>query len=128
MIEKDVNFNKLCNIFKNYKNNYKPIINEFTHNLIFKKDNKIVAFIIYTIIYENVEIIDIFVLNEYRKENIGTKLLNKIINENLNKNITLEVNKNNIPALKLYEKLGFEKVAIRKGYYNGEDGFLMLKK
>ena len=39
--------------------------------------------------------------------------------------ITLEVNKENIPAIKLYRKLGFKDVAIRKGYYNGVDGILM---
>ena len=44
---------------------------------------------------------------------------------NGNKSITLEVNKNNIPALNLYKKFEFKEVAIRKGYYQGIDGILM---
>ena len=37
-------------------------------------------------------------------------------------------NYENVLEFKLYENNGFEKVAIRKGYYNGVDGYLMLKK
>ena len=48
--------------------------------------------------------------------------------DNTNKSITLEVNKNNIPALNLYKKFNFNEVAIRKGYYNGIDGILMERK
>ena len=40
-------------------------------------------------------------------------------------NITLEVDENNINAIKLYEKCGFIKKAIRKNYYNNSDGILM---
>ena len=45
--------------------------------------------------------------------------------EKLQKNITLEVKQTNASAIHLYEKNGFKKVAIRKGYYNGIDGILM---
>ena len=40
-------------------------------------------------------------------------------------NITLEVDEKNIYAIKLYEKYGFIKKAIRKNYYNNSDGILM---
>ena len=53
--------------------------------------------------------------------------MNELI-EKTNKSITLEVNKNNIPALNLYKKFAFHEVAIRKGYYNGVDGILMERK
>ena len=40
--------------------------------------------------------------------------------------IYLEVNKNNIEALNMYAKLNFEKVSIRKSYYNdGSDAINM---
>ena len=47
------------------------------------------------------------------------------INEKIN--ITLEVRKDNIPAINLYKKHGFFEKAIRKGYYKGTDGILMEK-
>ena len=41
--------------------------------------------------------------------------------------ITLEVRASNIAARKLYKKLGFKDVGIRKGYYadTGEDAVIM---
>ena len=128
MIEKDIDLEKLKELFKLYKKDYSPIINEFTHNLVYKTDGKYVSFIIYSVIYENVEIIDVFTMKEYRNKNISTSLIKTLLNDYKNKNITLEVNKENENAIHLYEKLGFEKVAVRKGYYNGVDGYLMLKK
>lgn len=53
----------------------------------------------------------------------------KISKERQLKDITLEVNINNIPAINLYKKYGFEKVGVRKKYYNNlEDALIMTKK
>ena len=41
------------------------------------------------------------------------------------KTITLEVVTDNIPAIKLYEKFGFEIINVRKKYFNGKDSYLM---
>ena len=43
----------------------------------------------------------------------------------MDKSITLEVREDNISAIKVYEKLGFKRKAIRKNYYDGVDGILM---
>ena len=45
--------------------------------------------------------------------------------ELVDKNITLEVREDNIPALKLYKELGFVEKAMRQNYYNGKNGILM---
>ena len=45
------------------------------------------------------------------------------------KTITLEVNENNLSAIRLYDKFSFDKLGIRKKYYNGEsDAIIMSKK
>ena len=41
------------------------------------------------------------------------------------KTIFLEVNSKNLPALKLYENIGFKKIGIRKDYYKNSDGINM---
>ncbi len=128
MISHDVDYNLLKNIFNEYKENYFPIINTFTHNIVIFNNNKILGFVIYSEIYENCEIIDVFVKEKYRKNGYASKMLSEVIEKNKNRSITLEVNSTNVPALELYNKLGFEKVAIRKGYYNGVDAYLMRKK
>lgn len=128
MINHDVDYNLLKNIFNEYKENYFPIINTFTHNIVIFNNNEILGFVIYSEIYENCEIIDVFVKEKYRNNGYASKILSEVIEKNKNRSITLEVNSTNVPALELYNKLGFEKVAIRKGYYNGVDAYLMRKK
>lgn len=95
---------------------------------VYEENNKIYGYIVIDIIYDRCEIIYIFVDTERRNQKIGTKLINYVI-EMLKKqkcvNITLEVNKENTYAIKLYKKVGFKEVAIRKKYYDGVDGILM---
>ena len=127
MIEKNIDINKLKKIFNDYRKNYDPIINDFTKIYVFTIDNNIVAFLIFTIMYNKCEIVYIFVEEKYRNRGIAQNLIKEIIKDFDVENITLEVSENNISAIKLYEKLDFKKVAIRKNYYKDNDGFLMLK-
>lgn len=108
--------------YLNTLSDYKITINPYNKILIFELD-EVVAFIDYSIIYENIEINYIYVKETYRRKGIATKLLNYIID----RNTTLEVNILNKEAINLYKKLGFQIVAIRKRYYNGIDGYLMRR-
>ncbi len=103
--------------------------NPFSHYLVYLDRGKIVGYINYYLMYDRGEIANFNVLDAYQNQGIGTKLLDYVINLLNNKvnNITLEVRKDN-PAIKLYEKMGFIKVAERNGYYHGIDGVLMEKK
>lgn len=98
--------------------------------IAYKIENKIVGFCIYDAIYERYEIEYIAVANSYRKQNIASILLEYIINEakqNNILNISLEVSKENIPAINLYKKYDFKIEAIRKKYYDNKDAYLMVK-
>lgn len=98
--------------------------NPFGKYLILEEDSQIIGYIYYSDIYERAEInqFEVQVIN--RNCGNGTRLLKNLI-ELVDKNITLEVKKDNIVALKLYKKMGFEEKTIRKKYYNGIDGILM---
>ena len=64
-----------------------------------------------------------------RNLHIGSKMLEYIISTSKNEkanSITLEVNVNNIPAIKLYEKYNFEKVGLRKRYYYDTDDAIIM--
>jgi ribosomal-protein-alanine N-acetyltransferase len=127
MINKNVNIDSLDDIFNEYKEDYFPVISDFTKIYTYYIDNKIVAFLIFNILYEKCEIVDIFVKPDYRRKNIASLLINEILNDYKLENITLEVSSNNLSALKLYEKLNFKSVAKRKNYYKDSDAILMLK-
>ena len=127
MIEEIKDISLLKDLFNEYKEDYNPIINDYTKVYAYKIDNKYVSFIVGQILYENAEIIDIYVTPEYRRKGIAKELMNKIIDDEQVKNITLEVNINNKNAILMYNSLGFKETTLRKGYYNGEDALLMLK-
>ena len=102
--------------------------NPFRRYLGYYFNDLLVGYLIYDVLYEKMDIVDVFVKEEYRNKKIATKMMEKLIeiaNLECCENITLEVRKTNTHAIKLYEKMGFKSRAIRKGYYNGEDGILM---
>lgn len=78
---------------------------------------------------DDYHITDIVVKKSFRKQGIGSIILEKLIqvtkNENVN-SLTLEVNVNNIPAQKLYEKFGFKPIGVRKKYYNNTDDAIIM--
>lgn len=138
MIEKiEVGNNKILEIEKSFPQflwensiQKKFMDNPFTQYYVYKKENQIVGFINYDIIYERAELIYIAVLKEEQKQGIGSKLLQSMIEEcegQQLENITLEVSVENTEAIQLYQKFGFKKVATRKKYYQGVDGILMEK-
>ncbi len=104
--------------------------NPYTKYFVYLKDNKVVGFLNYYLIYDRIEIVNFNVLENYQNEHIGSSLLEKLIelgNEKKLKNITLEVRIDNKKAIYLYEKYGFKRVSVRKKYYQGIDALLMEK-
>lgn len=82
------------------------------------------------VLYDEAHIITIAVREAYRRRGIGELLLVAAIEKALRHKaqvVTLEVRVSNLPAQALYEKYGFRKTGIRRGYYpdNGEDGYIM---
>ena len=66
-----------------------------------------------------------------RKNGIGKALLEKIIEiakQTEMEKISLEVNEENKVAIHLYENSGFEKIGIRKKYYNGKNNAIIMTK
>lgn len=102
-------------------------INPFGKYLLEIEDNKIIAYLYYSDIYDRAEINQIEVDVFHRNCGKASKLLKKMI-EVVDKSITLEVKKDNSVAIHVYKKFGFKEKAIRKGYYQGIDGILMERK
>lgn len=98
--------------------------NDFVKYLGYLIDGEVVGYIEYNDIYDTIDIVNVYVLEDYRRRGIARCLMMEIISLD-RKNITLEVSILNEAAIFLYESLGFKRVAIRKGYYNGVDAILM---
>lgn len=127
-VNKDINgINELGKLLHK---NYQFYKDEFLNCVVVEENNKIIGFATYSIIYERGEIVDIIIKPKMRFRGYGLKLLNfivEMIRKNGCVNITLEVNSTNVAAINLYNKLGFEVVAVRKKYYGENDGYLMKK-
>ena len=74
-----------------------------------------------------IDIMNLFVNEENRKEGIGTALMNEVIEKEDYNRIMLEVNENNNEAIRLYSKLGFKEISLRDRYY-GEDTAIIMEK
>ena len=88
------------------------------------------GFIVYRIIVDEAEIITIGVNPEMRRQGIASAMIGiieKTIKNQGVKKIFLEVAANNIPAQKLYENHGFNRIGLRPKYYDGIDAILMSK-
>lgn len=100
------------------------ILNDYYQVLTYK-DETTKGFLI---AYNNIDYIELLVIvvdPNYRRLNIGFKLMNYLI-DNSDKDILLEVASTNDSAIRLYEKCGFKKIGIREKYYkNSDDAYIM---
>lgn len=106
--------------------------NDNAHFLTAMFDNQVVGYIGVIEICGEADITNIAVDSRYRRLKIGEKLLYSAENgaaERRCESITLEVRTSNEAAISLYEKSGYEKVGIRKAFYEKptEDALLMTK-
>lgn len=104
--------------------------NENSSYIIGKINNEIIVFAGLKKIFDQADIMNIVIKKTYRNQGIGTLLLENLILLAKDLNIFtlfLEVNEQNKPAIHLYEKLGFEKLGVRKKYYNNNNGIIMKK-
>ena len=67
-------------------------------------------------------------LSEDRKNLKGNDLSEKEKTDFSENKFLLEVNEKNVKALKLYKKIGFEEISIRKNYYGKEENAVIMIK
>ena len=88
-------------------------------------DDTLVGYIISKISFPETHILNLTVDINFRNNGIGQALIELTINDARIRNsqdIILEVRSRNFIAQSLYSKLGFEKIGVRKGYYDSENG------
>jgi ribosomal-protein-alanine N-acetyltransferase len=99
-------------------------------SVLAQADGKIVGYVLFWLLPDEVDIHNIAVRSEYRRRGIGRMLLQQVVaaaRKRQSNRVTLEVRKSNIAAQTLYRSAGFAMTGVRKGYYsdNGEDALAM---
>lgn len=98
--------------------------NTLSKYIVAKIETEIVGFAGVIDTLDQLEITNIVVKKKFRNNGIGNALLIELIKLakiNNKDKIILEVNNENKPAIKLYEKNGFRNIGFRKRYYNNTD-------
>lgn len=121
----------LINYDKSVENHFNfssYLSNDLYSQYVYIINDKIVGYVLITVIDDLVEIHLLYVDNLFRNQKIGTKLMDYIINKYSNYRFLLEVSINNYIAIKLYENKNFKIINIRKKYYNDIDAYVMERK
>lgn len=96
-----------------------------------ERDGKIVGFALGRVVVDEGELYQIGVLPEYRREHIGSALLEQLHRLMTDKGAVccfLEVRSRNAGATALYEKHGYTRISVRRGYYGDDDALIYQKK
>ena len=102
----------------------------FTASIDENEEEKIVGLLIASVALTEVDIYMVVVDEAYKQKRIAYQLFEHLIadcREREVENIFLEVRVSNLPAIGLYETLGFDKIGTRKAYYSDpiEDAIVM---
>jgi len=99
-------------------------------SILAEVEGRIVGYVLFWFLPEEVDIHNIAVHPDFRRQGIGRLLLEQAVDaarrqERLR--VTLDVRFSNAPAQNLYRSFGFVIRGLRKGYYsdNGEDALVM---
>ena len=94
--------------------------------------DKVVGYVGSQTVIDESDMMNIAVHPDHRRQGIAEALIEALtdaLREKGSKALTLEVRASNIPAITLYDKLGFVQVGLRKNYYRNpkEDARILRK-
>ena len=102
--------------------------NKISVNWVYQNDNHVVGYLFGWQVMDEYHLNNIAVAESFRGNGIGIHLLKNMLSylKDLKvKSVFLEVSSSNLPARKLYEKMGFVPQSERKDYYTkGDDAVL----
>jgi len=97
---------------------------------VYEKNRQVIGFIHLLINLDYLEILNLIVAQEYRKQGIASVLLDYLLSDTALdvSRILLEVRESNVPAINLYKKFNFFVIHARKNYYGNENGIVMERR
>lgn len=95
-------------------------------------EDKLIAYAGLQHLYGEGAVTNVGVLPEYRRRGAGLAVMKALLEfakEQKLEFVSLEVRESNLPAVSLYEHLGFERLGVRRGFYSSpkENAVIMQK-
>ena len=103
----------------------------YEHVYVARRENTVVGYIVFIVLHEEAQVLNLAVPAAYRRQGIGKYLLTsalKIIRSHNGHEVFLEVAVGNLPAQHLYRQFGFRICGIRKNYYGRYKDAYVLRK
>lgn len=104
--------------------------NPLTVSVTHTESGRLAAFALGRVAADEGELYQIGTLTGFRGRGIAEKLLVELLEKMREKGASvcfLEVRSRNSAAISLYEKMGYERVSVRKNYYPDDDAIIMRK-
>ena len=89
---------------------------------------QLLGYLLCLLVQGELDIVSIAVSPEFRRAHLAQILLEEAWGDKRIQSAFLEVDAANLIAIKLYEKVGFEKYGIRRKYYEGKRDAVVMKK
>ena len=128
------NLEKIC--FGSAAWSEKSVASELTNALalwlVAVEEDRVAGYVGSQTVMDETDMMNVAVHPDFRRMGIGEKLVVRLVEE-LNalgsRALMLEVRVSNVPAIGLYEKMGFQQVGLRKNYYRDpkEDALILRK-
>ncbi len=97
--------------------------------LVAVEDGELLGYIGSQTVLQEADMMNIAVADSHRRRGIARALVEELIRQLDAYQLTLEVRASNVPAISLYESMGFVQVGLRKNYYRSpkEDALILRK-
>lgn len=102
----------------------------FPHIVRLPESGRIIGYVCFWIVLDELHLLNFTIDSSFREQGFGEEVVRWVLQFAAKRRVrsaTLEVRVSNLPALRLYKKLGFEVYTVRKEYYSKplEDALLL---
>jgi ribosomal-protein-alanine N-acetyltransferase len=107
------------------RGNFSDSLNSGHSGWVCERDGEIVGYGMLMLVLDEAHLLNISVAKAFQGHGLGRALLAHFIEvarRHGGQMMFLEVRSSNIPAISLYESVGFNEFSVRKGYYPAEHG------
>ena len=97
--------------------------------LVALEGGEVVGYVGSQTVLQEADMMNVAVADSHRRRGIARALVEELIHRLDAYQLTLEVRQSNLPAISLYESMGFQQVGLRKNYYQKpKENALILRK
>ena len=107
------------------RGNFSDSLNSGYSAWVLLRNEVIIGYALVMMVLDEAHLLNLSIAKGHQKQGLGRVLLEHMIDiakNNQAANMFLEVRPSNISAIALYENMGFNEMAIRRGYYPAKNG------